>query len=94
MIAQPNEVTPEVLEKVVQDLRQKKSLPALQRIRLITFAEGAAAQILHVGPYAAEAPPIERLHRFIHERGGSFDGHQQKHHEIYLAIPRAPRRNG
>ena len=52
MIAQPNEVTPEVLEKVVQDLRQKKSLPALQRIRLITFAEGAAAQILHVGPYA------------------------------------------
>jgi hypothetical protein len=33
----------------------------LERLRL---AEGRAAQILHVGPYAAEAPTIEQLHAF------------------------------
>jgi hypothetical protein len=36
----------------------------LRELRLERFAEGRAAQILHVGPYAAEAPTIEQLHAF------------------------------
>ncbi len=87
LIAQPDEVTRERVEQVVQDVARKKSLPALQHVRLITFHEGRCAQILHVGPYAAEGPTIERLHQFIHEHGGEFDGSQQKHHEIYLGDP-------
>ena len=54
----------------------------------MSFEEGAAAQMLHVGPYATEAPTIARLHAFIREQGLTFDGHRHKHHEIYLGDPR------
>jgi len=52
---------------------------------------GQAAQVLHVGPYSAEAPTIERLHTFIAASGYERHG---KHHEIYLSDPRraAPER--
>ena len=43
---------------------------------------------MHIGPYATEAPTIQRLHEFIHAQGGVFDGRVQKHHEIYLGDPR------
>ena len=36
----------------------------LARASAGSFAEGHAAQILHVGPYAAEAHTIEQLHAF------------------------------
>jgi hypothetical protein len=39
---------------------------------------------MHLGPYAAEKPTIERLHAFIAEQGASLTG---KHHEIYLSDP-------
>jgi len=44
--------------------------------------------VLHVGPYATEAPTISRLHDFIREQGFTFDGLRHKHHEIYLGDPR------
>ena len=44
-----------------------------------------AAQVLHVGPYADEAPTIERLHAFIAERGLARAG---RHREVYLSDPR------
>ena len=40
-----------------------------RRVRLERFAEGRAAQILHVGPYSEEGPTIAALHRFIAEPG-------------------------
>lgn len=62
-------------------VRQMKGLPAVGRLRLDTFAEGVCAQVLHVGPFSAEGPTIERLHRFIDAR----TGRRGKHHEIYLS---------
>lgn len=85
MILQPNVVTNAVFEQVRADLRTKKDLPALDRLRLDCFHEGLSAQIMHIGPYAAEAPTIEHLHRFIEENGYQLTG---KHHEIYLSDPR------
>lgn len=41
-----------------------------------------AAQVMHVGPFADEGPTIERIDRFIGQRGGEMRG---KHHEIYLS---------
>jgi hypothetical protein len=87
MIAQPEPVTVEVVDAAAAQLRTRKSLPALERVRFSQFAEGRAAQVLHRGPYADEGPTVERLHRFIREQGGTFDGRQQKHHEIYLSDP-------
>ena len=40
---------------------------------------------MHVGPYSAERPTIERLHAFIAAQGLSPRG---AHHEIYLGDPR------
>ena len=72
----------------IWDLTRRKALPALARARFEPFDEGAAAQVLHVGPYSAEGPTIERLHAFIAAQGLVFDGARHKHHEIYLGDPR------
>ena len=94
MIRQPDELTGDLLAEVAADAARKRALAALGAVRLETFTEGLAAQILHVGPYADEAPTIERLHAFLTEQGLHFDGRRQKHHEIYLGDPRraAPER--
>lgn len=88
MIGQPDQVTAERFERARDEVRARKGLAVLDRVRLERFAEGLAAQILYVGPYSNEGPTIETLHRFIRDRGYSFDGHRQKHHEIYLGDPR------
>ena len=88
MIAQPSVVTLEWVERASEEVRRKKNPPALQLVRFASFHEGLAAQIMHIGPYATEAPTIQRLHDFIHAQGGVFDGRVQKHHEIYLGDPR------
>lgn len=88
MIAQPDAVTAEWFERVRNEIRDKKQVPALERAGLERFEEGIAAQVLYLGPYSDEGPTIARLHRFIHELGYTFDGRHQKHHEIYLGDPR------
>ncbi|RMF29018.1 MAG: hypothetical protein D6759_14725 [Chloroflexi bacterium] len=91
MIMQPEYVTEEMYEEVVAEVRRKKALGALDRMRLETYHEGLSVQVLHVGPYAAEGPTIARLHDYIREQGYRPNG---KHHEIYLSDPRrtAPER--
>ena len=88
MIAQPDRVTPERFARAREEIGRKKTLAALGSARLERFAEGLCAQVLHRGPYSAEAPTIARLHAYIRGLGGRFDGHEQKHHEIYLGDPR------
>jgi hypothetical protein len=85
MIAQPVELTPERFELARAEIRRKKELAALDRVRLERFEEGLAAQVLYLGPYSDEAPTIERLHAFIRDAGCSLDG---RHHELYLGDPR------
>jgi len=88
MIRQPEAVTGDLVARIAEDVATRKSLPAARELRLEPFEEGAAAQILHVGPYATEGPTIMRLHEFIREQGFTLDGDRNKHHEIYLGDPR------
>jgi hypothetical protein len=85
MILQPDEVTPALFEKVRDEVKRKKPIGSLAKVRLEKFDEGKSAQILHIGPYSAEMPTIERLHTFIAKQGYTMRG---KHHEIYLGDPR------
>ena len=85
MIMQPDLVTPEVFGEAQVTAAKKKSLDAIGRVRVERFAEGLAGQIMHIGPYAAEGPTIQRLHAFIAEQGYERAG---KHHEVYLSDPR------
>ena len=84
-IVLPDIVAPKDVAAAIVAAREKGKLPPGSEVRFETFAEGRAAQIMHVGPYAAEGPTIERLHRFIEEQGYRLTG---KHHEIYMGDPR------
>lgn len=85
MICVPEAVSDDMAADVIPGVTSKKQLAAGSKARIEIFTEGKAAQILHVGPYAAEAPTIATLHRFIADRGCELIG---KHHEIYLSDPR------
>lgn len=85
MIAQPNIVTQSAFEEARAQVNRKKDLPSLSKVRLETYHEGLSAQIMHVGPYSAEPPTIEKLHHYIEENGYQIAA---KHHEIYLSDAR------
>jgi hypothetical protein len=91
MIRQPDAVTGDLVARLADEVAANKSMPVAKELRLISFEEGAAAQVLHVGPYDTEGPTIARLHEFIQEQGFTLDG---RHHEVYLGDPRrsAPER--
>jgi hypothetical protein len=82
MIMQPPLITAEQVEAAKAQAAKKKTLPALPALRFESFAEGLSAQIMHIGPFAAEGPTVEKLHTFIIENGYVLNG---KHHEIYLS---------
>jgi hypothetical protein len=82
MIMQPEFITAEMVASALAEVKKKKKLPALERVRFEPFHEGACAQIMHIGPFSEEGPNIEKVHRFIKESGCSLSG---KHHEIYLS---------
>jgi hypothetical protein len=85
MIMQPDFVSREIYERAYEHVKIKKNLPALSKVRFEVFDEGLASQIMHIGPYAAEASTIEKLHKFIKDHGYKMRG---KHHEIYLSDSR------
>lgn len=85
MIAQPEVVTAADVEAARAEVRRKKAGAELAPARLETYHEGLAAQVLHIGPYAAEGPTIAALHAYITAHGYTLRG---KHHEIYVGDPR------
>jgi hypothetical protein len=82
MVMQPRWVDGEVYARALASVARKKQLSCLRGVRFEAFREGRAAQVLHVGPFSEEGPSIERVHRYIEERGGRMRG---RHHEIYLS---------
>lgn len=86
MVMQPTVINAKALKAARAELeRRKKVLPAIGLVRLEDLTEGACAQILHVGPYAAEGPTIAKLHAFIQQQGKAPRG---KHREIYMSDAR------
>ncbi len=85
MIMQPDIITPALFSQAIKEATKKKVLPALPHLRLESFQEGMAAQIMYTGTYAEEGLTISHLHQFIEECGNVRFG---KHHEIYLGDPR------
>ena len=83
MIMQPEWITQQMFEEAVQHVEKAKGLPALSSLRLETYHEGLAVQILHIGPYDDEGPALHLMHHeFIPQNGYEIRG---KHHEIYLS---------
>lgn len=85
MVMQPDWITEEMVDEARDEVAEKKELLRLPDLRFETYHEGLSVQIMHVGPYDAEGPTIERMHAFIADNDYELDG---KHHEIYLSDPR------
>ncbi len=81
MIMQPSFVPKEVIVNAMVEVKRKKKLPGVDRLRLEDFTEGRSAQVLHIGPFSQEGPTVERVHAFIDAQ----TGRAGKHHEIYLS---------
>lgn len=82
MIMQPDFITREMVDTAIEEVRRKKKLTVLGEVRFVPLIEGTCAQIMHIGPFSAEGPTIERIHKFIADAGRALTG---KHHEIYLS---------
>jgi len=91
MVLMPDFVESGFFEECIAEAAAKRELSARDLLRLERYAEGMAAQTMHLGPYAEEGPTIAMLHEYMELEGLSFAG---KHHEIYLSDPRrtAPER--
>jgi|WetSurMetagenome_2_1015567.scaffolds.fasta_scaffold196204_2 hypothetical protein len=81
----PGFISPTLVDEARAQVRAKHPEVPYERASLETIDEGRAIQILHVGPYSAEQPTIERLLAAIEERALVVGG---KHHEIYISDPR------
>ena len=85
MIMQPDFITRDLFEQAKAEVKKKKNIKTIDKLRLMEYEEGLCAQLLHIGPYSEEGPNINRIHTEIEARGGKFDGQDLKHHEIYLS---------
>jgi hypothetical protein len=90
-IALPDEATTGELDAALAAGRAKLAPDLAATLRIETIDEGRVAQLLHVGPYAAEKASIERLHAAVEAAGLRL---RDRHHELYLGDPRtsAPER--
>ena len=82
MVVQPDFITADDVEQASEEVRRKKKHEGQERVRFEHFVEGPSAQILYVGPYAAEGSTIARMHQAIAAAERQPRGH---HHEIYLS---------
>lgn len=85
MIMQPEQVTEDNVAKALEELKKKKKLAALSKIRFESFHEGKSAQTMYIGAFSNEGPTIQKIHEFIRKHECTLEG---KHHEIYLSDPR------
>lgn len=83
-MVQPAPLDDDLLAEAV-DASARKATGPLPVVQVSHWCEGLSAQLLHVGPYAAEAPSIVALHEGIAALGYRPRG---RHHEIYLGDPR------
>jgi hypothetical protein len=84
LISLPDEATDEELADALARGRAKVPPEVAADLRIEAFAEGAVAQVLHLGPYAEERPTIDALHAAIVAAGLRPRG---RHHELYLGDP-------
>lgn len=78
---------PDFIDATFLDAARKSAKPGPRRdeVRLEIIDEGDCFQMLHIGPYADEAPKLAELHdELMPEAGVTFAG---PHHEVYLSNP-------
>jgi hypothetical protein len=85
MIMQPEFISQNDFEEAINKVQSKNKDMNLSKVHFYYFADGKAAQIMHIGPFSEEHANIQKIHDHIAALGGKFDGLKEKHHEIYLS---------
>lgn len=85
LIAVPGFVRGADVEAAQEAALERKDLPDIRRVSLISLSGGRCVQALHVGPYATEPETIDGMLRFMEEQNVEPAG---GHREIYLSDPR------
>ncbi len=81
----PGFMTTKLFEEARKQAAAKHPEIPYHVVTLTTVEEGRAVQMLHVGRYDREKPPIDALHAYVAANGLVVTG---KHHEIYMSDPR------
>lgn len=88
MIRMPDFVDQATFEWAVKEASAKKGLD-LTKVEFLPQQEGLCVQALHIGPYDNEPATVEKLHKFMANKGLQLDINDHRHHhEIYLSDPR------
>ena len=82
MIRQPDFITAEHFKTALENAKKKKPELDFSKVRFEKLTEGNSVQIMHIGPFTAEGPTIQKVHDKIASLGMKRSG---KHHEIYLS---------
>lgn len=85
MIRVPSFITARDRTTALRVLAERGKGAAVTRVKIESLREGRCVQMLHVGPYTAEAPTIRAMEQCARAAGYAFTG---RHHEIYLSDPR------
>ncbi|MCC7176664.1 MAG: GyrI-like domain-containing protein [Bryobacterales bacterium] len=85
MIAQPDVITAAMVRAAKKKAKEKKGLACVDNLRLESWREGKAVQMMHIGPYSEEERTIGKMQEFAAAQGYQLTG---KHHEIYFSDPR------
>lgn len=84
MVMVPDLLTEPFVKEVIADVVLSKKARAVERVKLTSYTEGAAVQVLHKGPFTDEGRSAGRLQEFMSAGGYRGAG---PHHEIYLTDP-------
>jgi hypothetical protein len=85
MIRQPDFVTPELFEKMREQLKNKKPNPYIEKAVFGEVTEGLCCQMMHIGSYDDEPASFEKMERFCEKNGCRRIS--KTHREIYMSDP-------
>ena len=85
LIRLPEFVQEEDIKWAVSEASKKKKLD-YSKIEILHYKEGLSVQCMHIGPYNNEFETVEKMDKYIEEKGYRLDINDYRyHHEIYLS---------
>ena len=88
VIRLPDFVTKDDFDWAVAEAARKKKTD-FSKAEFLTCDEGLCVQCMHIGSYDDEPATVEKMHRYMEEKGYTLDITDKRlHHEIYLSDAR------
>jgi hypothetical protein len=82
MIRQPDFVTDELAQSVIENTKLKKPHPLLENVQFGSIEDGLCVQMLHIGPYDTETESFNKMEAFCKEN--NLRRVSKIHREIYI----------